>query len=494
MPPVRSRLALVCYALTFLIATFGVRPAGDGTEYLLAARALAHHGTPDLRVEDAEWLAQREPRWRKLAAELTQGIETEAPTSLAAVYRAPNGRHYSLHFWFFSLLAVPFLWLTELIGVPPVLALAWVNACGACAAIRMLFGRFARAGPALVATVLFLLFGTTFYLAWSGPEVLTGAAVLIACTAARRGQLGVGIAAGGLAATQNPSAVFVLPFVVWTAWRPRRPLPVAELSLVAAGVLLAALPYLFFFYEFRVWSRIARFAVDRELISWERAWSLVFDLNEGMIVGIPGLLVGSVAVVTLVATGAAVPERPALVRGVVATLVVVIAMAVPTFSIHNWNSGNVVFIRYAYWIAMPLFELALHLGERLAVRSQIQVAAVAAALQLAIVGLNGLWGERYNFVHHSWPAKLVLRYFPSAYNPVPEIFYERSLGWEWEPGKENVIVWPYRGEPGKVMVRYGYRAESPRICPDGSEILTDSLRLASDGWTYLDAPFRCRRP
>lgn len=493
MPSLRSWLALACYALTFLIATLGVRPTGDGTEYLVVTRAIARHGTPDIRLADARWLADREPHWRKLTGELVQGLEAEAPAPLPSVQRAPSGRYYSFHFWFFSLLAVPFLGVTELLGLAPVHALAWVNACGVCAAISALFRHFERVGAALVATCLLLLSGTTFYLAWTGPEVLTAAAVLIACLAARRGRLGVGIAAGGLAAAQNPSAVFVLPFVVWTAWPKLGPLSLRDKALVAAGVLLAALPYLFFYSEFHVVSLLATFATDFELISWERAWSLVFDLNEGMIVGIPGLLAALAVIVIAVCARASAVERPAILRNVAATLVLVSAMAVPTFAIHNWNSGNTVFIRYAYWIAMPLFELALALGERLSERARLHVAATMAALQLAIVGLNGLWGERYNFVHHSWAAKLVLRHFPAAYNPVPEIFYERSLGWEWEPNREDVVVWPYRGEPGKVMVRNGHRAESTRICPEGGEILSDSVTSASGGWRYLDAPFRCAR-
>jgi len=492
MPPLRSRLAFACYALTFLVATVGVRPTGDGTEYLVVARAIGRHGTPDIRLPNARWIREREPHFRQLTAELVHGIEAGARNPLPSVYRTPGGAYYSLHFWFFSLLAVPFLELTELLGLSPVLALAWVNACGLCAAIAVLFRRSDRAGPALVATVLLWLCGTTFYLAWTGPEVLTGATVLIACLAAKSGRLGLAIAAGGLAATQNPSAVFVLPFVVWTAWPLRRPLPLGEKLGVAGGVLLAALPYLFFYSKFGVWSLIATFATDLALISWERAWSLAFDLNEGMIVGIPGLLAAFVAVVVAVVVRASAPERPALYREVGATLALVVAMAVPTFSIHNWNSGNVVFIRYAYWLAMPLFALALELSERLAERSRILVAAGALALQLCVVGLNGLWGERYNFVHHGSVAKLVLRHFPGAYNPVPEIFYERSLGWEWEPDKVDVVVWPYRGRPGKVMVRHGHRAVSKRICSDGSEILSDSVRPASGGWTYLDAPFQCR--
>jgi hypothetical protein len=94
-------------------------------------------------------------------------------------------------------------------------------------------------------------------------------------------------------------------------------------------------------------------------------------------------------------------------------------------------------------------------------------------------------------VRHTWAAKLVLRHFPGAYNPVPEIFYERSLGWEAPASESRAVVWPYRGTPGKLMVEATRPARSKRICPDGSEVLGAAVHSASDGWRYLDAPFRC---
>ena len=121
------------------------------------------------------------------------------------------------------------------------------------------------------------------------------------------------------------------------------------------------------------------------------------------------------------------------------------------------------------------------------------VAVAAVLLQLGVVRVqSGFWGERYSYVRHSWAAKLVLRHLPGAYNPLPEIFYERSLGEEAPMDKVSVVVWPYKGTPGKIMVRGGQPPTSNRICPEGSEILSDAVHPASDGWTYLDAPFRCR--
>jgi hypothetical protein len=172
-------------------------------------------------------------------------------------------------------------------------------------------------------------------------------------------------------------------------------------------------------------------------------------------------------------------------------VLVVVCMAVPTFSIHNWNSGNVVFIRYAYWLAMPLLELGLEIGARLANPWRAGVAGVAAALQLGVIVANGLAGENYSYLRHSWAAQLVLERWPRAYNPVPEIFYERTLGWEAPMNRFKVVVWPRWKTPRKVMVRDDRAPSSTRVCPDGGAFAGAREHRASAGWIYVDAPFRC---
>jgi hypothetical protein len=492
MHSMRSRSAYLCYALTFLLAVVSARPGGDGAEYLLVARALADHGTPEVTRADAEWVRQREPQWRRVAGRIAKGVEQRKLTPLPSVRRARGDRYYSLHFWFYSLLAVPFLWVTEFLRVRPILALACVNGLAASAALDFVFRRYGTARSGLVAAAAFMLCGTVLYLGWTGPEVLTAGAILVACMAARDKELGVGMAAGGLAASQNPSAVFVLPFVLGAFWPDRRRLRRYEIPLVLAGVGLAVLPYLFFFYEFRVWSLIGKFATSVELVSLERAFSLVFDLNQGMVMGLPGLLAGVPLVVVAALRAGHAEARGAIAMNAVMTLLLVAALAIPTFSIHNWNSGNVVFSRYGYWIAMPLLEVGLALGSRLASALRSAVVVIAASLQLGVLALNGPFGQRYSFQRHSPVAKVVLRYLPGAYNPVPEIFYERSLGWEAPRDASDVVVWPYSGTPGKIMVRAGRPAVTERICGPYAVVESDGIHQASDGWTYLDAPFRCR--
>ncbi len=493
----RSWPAFSCALGLCLLAVLGVRPTGDSTEYLLAARAIASHGTPDIRVSDVEWLAEREPRLKKVVQPLREGMERGARTPLPSVRRAEGGAYYSLHFWFYSLLCAPFLWLTELIQLGPVRALAAVNALAACAAVLALRSHFAESPRlALALGALYVLSGTTFYLGWTGPEVLTGAALVVGYVAARRGELAKGLLAGAVAAAQNPSAILLWPFVLW-AWRmhPARPRFLAgrrEQLMLALAVLLALLPYAFFYAAYRVPSIIARFATDFSLISLERAWSLVFDLNEGVLLGLPGLLLATLVAAVVALAKADRAKQKSLATNVSATLLMLACMAVPTFAIHNWNSGASVLIRYGYWLAMPLVPLLGELALALGIRARWSLLASAALLQLAVIAVHGVWGERYSYVRHTWAAKLVLRRFPGAYNPVPEIFLERSLGWEAPGDERDIVIWPHRGRPGKLMVREATTPRSKRICADGSEVTSKRVHAASGGWVYLDAPFRCR--
>jgi hypothetical protein len=149
-----------------------------------------------------------------------------------------------------------------------------------------------------------------------------------------------------------------------------------------------------------------------------------------------------------------------------------------------------VIIRYGYWLALPLLVLLGELFGLIGRRARLSLLAAAGALQIGVLALNGVFGERSNYLRHSWAAKLVLRHLPALYNPVPEVFYERSLGWERDPDAEDVVVWPYRGTPGKLMVRQGVVPRSTRVC-DGGRFTSKRTHAASGGWTYHDAPFEC---
>jgi len=93
----------------------------------------------------------------------------------------PNdaGRFYGIYFGLYSLLALPFYVLLKAFGGYPHYALTLLNLSFCVGAF--LYLRRAMARQASSAMLLFLLAGATFYLSWTGPEVLTASCMLICC-------------------------------------------------------------------------------------------------------------------------------------------------------------------------------------------------------------------------------------------------------------------------------------------------------------------------
>ncbi|HSU41600.1 MAG TPA: hypothetical protein VLJ38_18610 [Polyangiaceae bacterium] len=489
----RSLPLCVLVGLVWLLAFIHAGPRGDGGEYLLETHALATHGTPDIRVSDAEWLAASEPTYRTFARHLSYGLRRGELVPVAAIRRSERGAYYSLHFWFYSLLAVPALWLSEALGAEPSVALVLVNALAGSIAVVALWLHFERRLFALAAATVFVVTGTALYLGWTGPEALTGAAVVCSCIAASRGKLGVGCLAAALAATQNAAALALVPFVA-ARCRLRHARPDRQDALLAALALaLALLPYAFFYAAFRIPSLLAHFATDPRLISFERAWSFFFDLNQGLLYGMPGVLFACVAAASLALTATKTSARMLIAREVALSVLLVTAMMVPALAVHNWNAGCSVLIRYGYWIALPLLVLALELTQASLGESRRGwfVLGVTLALGFGVMVSNGVTGERYGYLRHTWLAEFVLHHAPGAYNPVPEIFSERTLGAERPPRDPLPVLWPRRGTPMKLLVPEDEPARSERLCPDGGNAASDHVHVASGGWLYLDAPFRC---
>ena len=490
--PARRWLLLV-YAVAVLgTALVGVSPTGDCGEYILMTRALATRGSPDLRSNDAYWLARREPRLSGVAGKLHHTI-VDHGIGAVGTRRAPDGSYYSIHFWFYSLLAAPVFAVLEALRGPPLVALAAVNAAAALAAGCYAARCFRGTWLASAAPLLFLLTGSTFYLRRTGPEVLSAAGVLIAWLAAGRRELGIGFLATGIAATQNPSIAALFPFVTFETWRLGRTrpepsvwrLPRRSYELALAGLLLGVLPYVFFQVEYGVPSLIGKYATDFGLIGFERLWSLFFDLNQGVLPCLPGLFAGLAVVLA-----ARAPWSRATLARVASTIALVLVMAIPTLAAPNWNSGSSVITRYGYWLAMPLLALLLELLSTLDWRAAAPALAAFAALTLGSLGVNGFRGGSSGYLRHGWLASLVLEHAPFAYNPIVEVFVERTLGRESSASEERPVVWPKTGVPHKVLIHERALGTPAPECP-GTPRLSSHVTHLSGGWQYQDGPFWC---
>ena len=175
------------------------------------------------------------------------------------------------------------------------------------------------------------------------------------------------------------------------------------------------------------------------------------------------------------------------------TIGLVVVMSVPVLSIINWNSGCVVFLRYAYWTSMPLLALLL-LSLRYMPESRARfLTGFALAMQVGRLFNYGILGEAgKNSVRHEPQTLWVLTHFPSLYNPDPEIFYERSVGNEWNMPPDLSYVYQQNGVPLKLIHHESNGDASAGLCAQGESLQGSRLRTADRGWQYLHAPFLCR--
>jgi len=481
-------LAVACLAMLVL---FGPRYRGDVSEYTATTVAMADHGSPDVRLQDIARVRAIAPG---LADEpfdhLERGMRAGDEKLYAAFVRGKDGDVFTVHFFGYSLLAAPAFKLFEALGVPPFKAFQVVNLAAIFVlglALRRFFGSARKAWAGLG---LFMLCGGGLYWNWTSPECVSAAGLLAALLLFTSGAPLAGALMAGLAGQQNPTIVFFFAFAplvrLWLEWQPglglganlRRQVNLKTIVALAAGVAVIALPPLFNLYQFGTPNIIARLFSDPEHIGAVRLLSFYFDLNQGMIVGVPAL----VAALLL-----ALPCAGRQVRGALAlALLFTLALALPALAINNWNSAASGVMRYAFWAAMPLL-FVLFVLLRTSARWPRTLVVGVTVLQAAAMA----HAASYSYVDFSPVAKRVLALAPRLYHPEPEIFAERA-GHHDDYIRPDYIYTYREGDVVKTLVNEANPRAGEALC--GRErLLASDLPITSStrGWRYIDGALRC---
>lgn len=499
----RAALAVLC-ALFALFCLGKARLIGDGMEYLAMAQGFVAHGSPELRRSDVADFAAMPPKALARAGlhppmllEAIDRIEREGAI-VHGFARARDGSVRAIHFWMYSLLAAPFYLAVTLLGQNPFMALAALNLT--IVALSAWRTRRWLSGSGLPELGLLVLMGPVFYSAWSGPEVMAGCCVLLSVLAALRRDLTLAVALAGLGATQNPSIAGLIPaagaYALLYRWLPSTALfpapaarPLRGALLVLAGIAAAALPWLENGRLFGMPSIIGRYYTDVGLVRPERLFSFLFDLNQGLVAGLPALL-SCVAVVLL---RAARPQRRPWLLHLAIALLLVLGLALPTLAATNWNSGAIVVARYAYWTSMPLLAVCLAGLARLDRRSRWTALGLALLLQ-ALAAWNATPSRRAD-TGHARIAAWVLDHAPRAYNPDPEIFLERERKREDFATHDQVVVHRNAQGPNKLLRFWSNSADSGGVCAPGTHLAAEHTVTLASGWRYYNgsrrAPLRC---
>jgi hypothetical protein len=488
---------------------------GDGEDYFLMSHALLVRGQPALRGDDAIAL--------DLARRRTgQGADTfgsrsrdtfanliESGDESSGFYRAHNGAMYTYHYWLYSLFNVPALAAANVFGFSPSRSFLLTNS------LLILLGIFVILFKAEMETwarisllLIFLLCGTTFYLSHQGPEVFTACFTMIGLALFRAKRPLLAALAFAAAAQQNPPvgilAASALTFWSWLLLIRFRKHPAHRLQLarevIGAICVLAFLLQspLFYLYNFGTPNLIAGEGwATPELISYNRLLSFYFDLDQGLIRGTPFLLFGLVAAFLFALRHTTVNKRP-LVLGM-ALIIAGIAMAIPTLSTTTWVTVCRVYMRYAYWGAIPFWFAMVCFLENASARQRFWMLGLTILLQgIWVIGVYRLDGRSVNWRDHSWLAQQMIKNFPEHYNPNPALFTARTAEFRTFllPNSETVFYLEHPGRISKLLYhtqgRSNWIPECAATPADLEKAAGVKLIREESGWSYLNLGQACR--
>jgi len=486
-------VVLTCAALSVA----GIHPelTGNGGEYLLMSEAFLDHGAPNITEKQYQEINGYSPN---VGTNISRILKFSTLGRSPPYYRSLQGKYYSFHFWLYSLLVAPFLWLAKAFGYAMPWAFIWFNLMMAMAASCAIYACQAipRASRLLILS-LFWGCGTIPYIRWTHPEVFTASLLALAFTLYEKGKYCHASLLSAIAAQQNPPAIFLAAlflakdFAECFSKDKGFVFPgLARLGCWPCCILASSMSAVFFWLHFGAYNLIAHVGMARyELISLERLFSLYFDMNQGMVILLWPLFVLIPFLLIANSCRQGNWRNPGLF-GFSWLLLLSLLLAVPALSTTNWNSGESYVMRYAYWASIPLvFSVRYLFFENVYIKSLYVVFACALVVQ----GWQyAKFPKRYTEKAYTPWAEFVLDHAPQLYNPVPEIFVERGRHAPHMSNKE-VYLYSHAGEISKILLNTSKNSISDIACFDGraAQSYVQSTVSSESGWRYYNLERGC---
>ena len=408
-----SRRLLLAFGLllALLLATSRPQRVGDAREYLAMGMNLARLQSPALSRTD---MIQIDARFDELHF---TGLPLDFPQ-----LRDARDRQDFFHFWFYSALAVPGLWLADIVAVHPNYAFTALNVGVFFAALWVVSKRLAWWFTAA-------LFGSPvlWWIDKAHTEVFTFSLLAIAVAMLRDAPWRSMVCLGA-AATQNPPIAVLMvgvgaaaPWLRRGAWRDAR-------FWVGAAVAcaIASLHPLYYGWRWGLPTPQLLQGTHARIPTMQEFAAVLWDPNIGVVFHAPLLAV--TFVVAAIAVG--VRARSRLIEAEVwlaaaGAGLFLIAFAQTT----NFNNGATPGMsRYGIWLiplTIPIFERATAVSTPSA---RWFIPLSLASCLWSVVAFQPRLPESY--CTPTRLASVLWSRWPALDNPLPEIFVERHWGGE----------------------------------------------------------------
>ncbi|MCC7010663.1 MAG: hypothetical protein IT184_17770 [Acidobacteria bacterium] len=404
-----DRLKPLLVALALIVCLVAPSPPsipGDGGEYVVLALNFAELKGPSIAAGDL-------PGYMQELAKIRPDIVSFDPSPF--MRRARGSLDY-LHFWFYSLLAVPGVWLTRLVGASPVYGFALLNAA-------LLLGALAVALPRLGTPVSVLLFASpiVWWIDKPHTEPYTFAMLTIAMVLFEERPWWAVLAAGA-AAVQNPVAYAFLGLTLAGGVLQGRRVFLDRRWIAAAlaAIALASVHVIYFWTRYRTPFPL----VDTTQPGMpDMAETLVplLDPNLGLLPNFPALAIAVAAAAALLAW-----RRP---RALVQPDVLVAGAAAVVFllgfarNVNYHHGGTPSVSRYGLWLiplTIPLVGGAARIGGAWWRRSSWGLAVTSAVVSIYAFHPVVVQNSR----EPTWAADYLWTKHPLWNDPLPQTFVE----------------------------------------------------------------------
>lgn len=433
---------LVCliavWGLLSVLYALGLRTAnrGDAMEYVYMTEAFSKYAAPDLRQEAIDEVA-RKLKW----------IERTAPSQpYSGFFEANNGKWYSYHFWFYSLLATPIKMMLEVMYIDPYRCFAVLNCILFVAVIYHLYKYLNLEKEKKILFIgLVVINPVVWYLQWPHTEVYSYVLVLYSLLFYSNNKYAYAILMSSFGAIHNPPVIILGLFIgILALFKFLKSKDYIRIVYCILAGVPASMPFIFYYLYFDTPNLIVKIGgAGLQHVSFQKIYDFFFDFNFGLLAYVPLVLF-----LFIIAALKAIIKRNFTKFGLI---IVVILMMVLSAQTTNWNHGCDGMNRYLVWMLPIIFFVVTLL---LNLNNKIIYSVIAS--QAIIIFLYGWPDCRMRHVEFTPLAKFVLNYAPVVYSPEPSVFVERAFGDEISYRGSNLMPFIYANEdePKKIYTDY----------------------------------------
>lgn len=457
----RFYLLFFIIILSFLILVTSIisKPelTGDGQEYYLMLESLYNHQSPELRQEDIDSFNNLYEKYG------FKFYEFKKENAYSGYFQANNNNFYSYHFFGYSLINIPVKSFLELIKFNPLKVFQITNALLLSLMILIIYKlKFSKRKKAILIAIA-VFNPIIWFVLWSHTELFCYVLAILAIILSLNKKYFWGILCASIASVQNFPliiiSVIISIYILYNSFVKSRLFKFDfRVLLNLMPIAIAAWPFVFYWLNFGTFNLIAKIGgADFKFITFQKFYELIFDLNIGALPYMPVILIISIVLFLYLFI-----KFRKLRTILLTSLFMLFFMFFFASTTNNWNHGTTGPSRYVLWSVIPFVFFIFYLFIREFELSRKFIISISFGLVINIIILISVFlpGVSFGNANHSYLATFILNNFPEIYSPSPEIFAERTLGYEDIDIQNSIIIY---GNCKKVLY-YGKYVENYSNC------------------------------